>query len=225
MIDEPANWAIIITHNRPELLKECIQRVEPQVDYILVLDNASDPPVKDDLGRKVIVQHDPRQPPNIARAWNEGWDYIAEVMRRCVVKTWNVAMLCDDVMVPGDWYARVAGYMRDTGAVAASAHNHTAVNQGYVKHEPDGDIYNRMHGAAYIVAGEHGLRADESMHWWWCDTDMDWQARLAGGMAIAPGPVASNVQPNFYTNTKPELGARTGEDGAAFTRKWGWKPW
>lgn len=221
------NWALIITHNRPELLRETVRLIVPQVDSILILDNASDPPIVEDdwSDEDLKVVHIPDQPPNIAAMWNAGWDYIRLVMHERQIWQWNVAMLCDDVTVPPDWMERVSTYMRDTGSVAGAAHGARELDRGFVKREPDRDIWNRMQGAAYVIAGEYSIRADESMHWWWCDTDIDWQCRMAGGVAIAPGPIAVNTRPNDFTNAKPELGHQAGLDGQAFATKWGFRPW
>lgn len=221
------NWALIITHNRPVQLTDCVNFIAPQVDSVIILDNASDPPVDESFwGDEAIkVMHIPDQPPNIAAMWNTGWDYIERGMRHLGRSQWNVAMLCDDVYVPPDWMARVSSFMRDTASIAGAAHGAREISTGFVKREPDRDIWNRMQGAAYVIAGEYNIRADESMHWWWCDTDIDWQCRMAGGVAIAPGPIAVNTRPNDFTNAKPELGHQAGLDGQAFATKWGFRPW
>lgn len=222
------SWALIITHNRPVELNECVNLIAPQVDNVLIIDNASDPPVDEadfSWAKPVKVMHIPDQPPNIARMWNRGWDHIGLVMREMEHRQWNIAMLCDDVIVPSDWMARVSTFMRDTASIAGAAHGARAITQGFIKREPDRDIWNRMQGAAYVIAGEYCIRADETMHWWWCDTDIDWQARVTGGMAIAPGPIAINTKPNDFTHSKPELTHQAGLDGEAFTAKWGFKPW
>ncbi len=36
--------AVILTHNRPELLAACVGAIRGQVDTVLVVDNASAPP-------------------------------------------------------------------------------------------------------------------------------------------------------------------------------------
>ncbi len=217
--------ALIITHNRHELLEQCVTRVEPQVNSVFIIDNMSDPPVRSDWDANVRVWHEPLQPPNIGYMWNLGLDYIQGHVRALGIQRWNVSMLCDDTDVPEDWVSRVGETMRYHNATAASAHYVRPITTPIIHRQPDGDIMNRMHGAAFVLNGERGIRADESMHWWFQDTDIDWQCRLNGGVVIVPGPIAVNLQPNFYTNTKPELGARTGEDREAFRLKWGGVPW
>jgi hypothetical protein len=223
---QPFRYALIITHNRPRPLQECVDAISPQVDAVLIMDNASDPPAMVKMSEApIVIRQEPLQPPNIAFLWNWGLDYIEQRMMGLGVPQWDVALLCDDVNVPPEWFDTVSNAMRSVGAAAGSTNSVRPTDIPVLKVNPDQDIYGRMNGAAFIVVGEKKHRADETMHWWWCDTDMDWQARLDGGTMIAPGPVAVNSRPNEFTNTKPELGHQAGLDAAAFVAKWGHRPW
>lgn len=219
---EIPRYAIVVTHNRHELLFKSVVALNPQVDLILVIDNASDPPVSQDY-LNVDVLHVEDQPPNLSRFWNLGFDYIAD--RWMPTPQWNVAVLCDDVIVPEGWYDAVSSCMRQNGAAAGSTHQWNPVTSPILKTVPDNDLANRMCGWAFVLAGEKGLRADESMSWWYCDTDLDWQARANGGMVICPGPVAHNIHPNDWTARRPELNHQSGQDGLTFARKHGGRPW
>jgi hypothetical protein len=229
----PGRFAVVLTHDRPDLLRRCVAAAAPQVDVLLVIDNASAPPVDVDKLRADTGQRNvdliavPEQPPNLARLWNIG----LAVARHAAGDTandpgaWDVALLCDDAILPAGWFTAVSTWMRVHGAAAGSTHSITPVCAPIVKTAPDGDIVNRMCGWAFLLRGEAGLRADESMHWWFCDTDLDWQARAAGGMVIAPGPVVANERPNDFTSTVPGLAERAGQDREAFVAKWGSAPW
>ena len=221
-----ARYAVILTHNRPVELRRAVEAVAWQADYVWIIDNASDPPVSV-LGwpGNVRVEHDPTQPANLSRLWNRALDNIAEHAAAHGADRWDVALLCDDVEVPSGWYDRVSGTMRAYNASAASAHKYQDIGQAILKIAPDGDFMSTMCGWAFILPGEKGLRADESLHWWWLDNDVDWQARKADGMVLASGPPAHNGQPNHWTNAKPELGEQAGRDREAFRRKWGTNPW
>jgi GT2 family glycosyltransferase len=212
-------YAVVLTHNRPELLTRCVDAIAPQVDEVVVVDNASDPPVEATwTAINVDVVRDPTQPPNLGRMWNEQLDRIAEL--DVDSSTWDVALICDDVVVPDGWFGRVTEAMRSTNAAAASAHSYQEIHAPYVLTELSNGV-DRMCPWAFILRGEAGLRADESMHWWYVDTDLDWQARLNGGTLVAPGPIAANERIGEWTNVKPELGERAGIDGQVFERKWG----
>lgn len=223
-VNNPTRYAVILTHNRPEMLADTVRDIAPQCDHVLVVDNASDPPVqRGDLAPgNVEVMTVPDQPPNLARLWNTALDVIAA---RLDGVRYDVALLCDDLDIPDDWYDRVSRTLRENNASAASGHKHWTPGQFIIKTRLDQDIMNRMAGEAFILPGEKGLRADESMHWWYLDDDVDWQARVADGMVIAPGPGVQNRLPNHWTVTKPELGEQAGRDAAAFAAKWGRPRW
>lgn len=227
--------ACIMTHNRPEMLKSLVKQLDLQMHPeddgpILILDNASSPPVNRGtfarfLNQSFEIIHIPDQPPNLAYNMNQGFNRAEELAGKYNWPQWNVAMLCDDIDLPVGWLTAVAGTMRDYEAVAASTHTIRPLDVPLLKRQPDSDIMNRMQGSAFILAGEKGLRADESMRWWWQDTTLDWDARLAGGMVLAAGPVAQNTRPNEYTYSYPGLGDQAGRDRARFAEKWGWVPW
>lgn len=223
-MEKVLNLAFILTHNRLELLQRCVRQITPQVECLLVIDNASSPPIEpiDVYNTDIISISD--QPPNLAFLMNIGFDWAEYKVRGNFYK-WNIACICDDVNIPEDWFSSVATCLRETNAIAGSTHQIQSVLTPILKTEPDADIHNRMQGSACIFRGEVGLRADERMHWWWQDTDLDWQARKAGGMVIAPGPVAANTLPNDFTYSVPGLNERAGLDGLVFKDKWGWNPW
>lgn len=217
-------FAIVLTHNRPELLAQCVAAIGPQVDMVIVIDNASDP--------RAQVAHDPAdswaslllyvpdQPPNLARFWNLG---IETALRSAdpAGKTY-IAVLCDDAIVPADWFEAVTTAMAETGAVVGCG----GAGRGLaVKTEPDRDLGGRMPGHAWVLDPASGVRGDESMLLWYCDTDIDWQARAAGGMVTVGGYPVPNALPSGFMVTHPELIPQTGQDGLAFAAKWGSRPW
>jgi glycosyltransferase involved in cell wall biosynthesis len=224
-------YAIILTHNRPELLRDCIAAIGPQIERIVVIDNASEPPVRAaDLpmdGLFGCILGIPTQPPNLAALWNRGLDtiygwhrYGSDPDGPC----W-IAVLCDDAIVPGGWFAAVTDAMAQTGAAAGCSNPWGTEHEPRLKTTPDSDLMGRMPGWAFILDGSKGLRADESMHWWWCDTDLDWQARAAGGMVMIGGFPVPNRLPNDFLTTVPGLNEQAGRDGEAFAAKWSWRPW
>lgn len=223
-------FAVILTHNRPELLAQCVAAIGPQVDMVIVVDNASDPPAQVVTGeswRTVLLQI-PDQPPNLAKFWNLGI--------RAAMNTYDasphlapahIAVLCDDAIAPPGWYAAVVEAMTASGAVVGCSDPWGSLPAGQtrMKTEPDSAIMERMPGHAWILDPVSPVRPDESMLLWWCDTTIDWDARKAGGMVMIGGYPVPNVRPNDFTNSKPELAERAGMDGEAFVRRWGWKPW
>lgn len=226
-------YAIVLTHNRPGLLRDCVDAIGPQVDTVIVIDNASDPPVQAQdvpwFDRPGFILAIPDQPPNLAALWNRGFEFIEGCeglnAAACHEGSWWVAVLCDDAIVPEGWFAAVTDAMTATGAAAGCSNPWGAHHEPRLKTAPDGDLAGRMPGWAFILDGAKNLRADESMHWWWCDTDLDWQARAAGGMVMIGGFPVPNVRPNDFLTTIPGLNEQAGRDGEAFTAKHGYRPW
>lgn len=217
--DRTSRFAVIITHNRPQLLCQTVSAIASQVDEVLIMDNASDPPVDlDDLdfgNTAASVTHVPTQPPNLAALWQEGIDQ-AETMGGGYI-----AFLCDDAPPPDDWFDAVVQGMKETGAAIGCSGG----RRQWLKTEPDRDITGRMPGWAFILDSKSPVRPDLSMHWWWLDTDIDFQARKNGGMVTISGFYVHNIHPNEFTATRPWAAERIGLDTLAFEAKWGPRPW
>jgi hypothetical protein len=207
---------------------ECIMSIGSQADRVIVIDNASDPPIHVPSGlhrNEIIVIRDPEQPPNLSRLWNRGLDFAENVAEVSRSDRWDTAVFGDDVIVPPDWWDRVSGSMRAFGATIGATHQVNEIPNVIFHNEPSNDLWNRMPGWAWMIRGETKIRLDESFRWWWGDTDLDWRARSEGGVVIAPGPIAVNTRPNEFTVMKPELTYQAGQDRDTFMRKWGHIPW
>lgn len=218
--DSRGRGCIILAHNRQAFLTRAIEAVRPQVDTVMVLDNASEPPlaVPDGVGTMYIEE----QPPNLAKFWNFGLEFFCSWFKG---RPHDVAVICDDAIVPAGWFAAVTSAMRETGATVGCSDPFGYAHPPRLKTEPDRAIMERMPGWAWIVDGNQGLRADERLRWWYLDTKLDWDARRMNGMVMIGGYAVSNEQPGHYTNVKPELGEQAGRDREAFTEIEGWRPW
>ena len=223
MTDIPRT-SIVLTHNRPELVRQCVKALlrETHDGPLVLIDNASDPPLSMEAA-PIVSLYIADQPPNLSRLWNIGLEIIWGM--KLAPGPYDVAIVCDDVIVPEGWYDAVSSCMRANGAAAGSTHQWHSVSTPILKTAPDTDLANRMCGWAFVLAGEKNLRADEELKWWWCDTELDWQARVNGGMVICPGPVAHNIHPNDFTYRVPGLAEQSGQDGLTFARKHGSRPW
>ena len=217
-------FAVILTHNRPELLAECVAAIGPQVDVTIVIDNASDPPVDAATLPDVELIPVAEQPPNLARMWNLGID-AAILMALEDEPNLYIAFLCDDAIAPPGWFTAVTEAIAATGAAAGCSNPWGNQHPPQLKTAPDSDLMGRMAGWAFILDGNKNLRADESMRWWWCDSDLDWQARAAGGMVMVGGHPVPNRMPNDFTCNVPGLGEQAGRDGETFATKHGSRPW
>jgi hypothetical protein len=224
-------FAVILTHNRPELLHETWLAIGPQVDLVLIIDNASSPPVDGELfydprWRTGIVDI-PDQPPNISALWNAGIEialiqYVANPQPDAPL----VAVLCDDAPPPPGWFDAVTEAMKATGAVigCSAPEPFGWVGPPRLKTEPDRDVVGRMPGWAWIIDPSRNVRADEQFEWWWGDSDMCFRARQAGGMVqIGTHPVPNNRYHDF--SNRPVQAAQIAADSQRFVDKWGYRPW
>lgn len=217
-------YAVIPTHNRPDRLLALVASLGTQVDNIVVLDNASDPPVDETVLKKaageayVYVLRDPEQPPNLARLWNVMLDHCAHLAWRVPGDRWDVGVFNDDAIVPAGWFdvcstvlrGHEAAVVAHTGTVPV--HRHELVDSYPYPRD------KRMCPWAFVTRGEAGLRADESMRWWFFDDDFNRQAIDAGGVIAAPGPLVINAL--AVQSTVGELAEQAAADRETFEKKW-----
>jgi hypothetical protein len=227
---EPAwmvpRFAIIPTHNRPARLLSLVSSLGTQCDTIVVLDNASDPPVDEGKLQAAVPEHvtvsvirDEQQPPHLSRFWNVMYDRCAEL---ATGPEWDVASFNDDAVVPAGWYNTCATALREHDkAVVAHTGTQLVAESDLLDSYPF-DRHRRMTPWAHVVKGEAGLRADESMHWWYFDDDFCRQAIDAGGVLAVPGPLVVNAGAN--SSTVGALAEQAQRDQQTFAAKWGGNP-
>jgi hypothetical protein len=191
-------FAVIPTRDRPEDFADCVRAIAPQVGLVIAIDHRSgyvggQQPVMACVGYDEDL-------PNISRMWNLGLTTAHELAEG---RPYDVAVLNDDVIVPPDWFDRVADTMHKAGAVA-----------GCIRRTFD----PRMTGYAFILNGDAGLLADEQFQWWYGDDDLRIRAEAAGGVAYAYGEDVEHRHPN--STTVGELASIAAQDRERFERKW-----
>jgi hypothetical protein len=228
-------YAVIPTHNRPARLLALVVSLGSQCDRIVVLDNASTPPVDEKHLQSSVPAHctvtvirDEEQPPNLARFWNVMFDRCADASRggegawfSAPGAHWDVAVLNDDSIVPAGWYNAVATALRDHETAVVAHTGDRPVPALDLLTDFNFDRSRRMAPHAFVVRGEVGLRADESMRWWYFDDDFCRQAIGKGGVLAVPGPVVVNAHAN--SSTHGVLAQQAEKDRATFEAKWGAK--
>jgi hypothetical protein len=217
-------FGVVPTHNRPEQLLALVASLGPQVDQIIVLDNASNPPVDPDVlheaaGVPVLVMGDPIQPPELSRFWNNLFDACAHLAAQFGRDTWDVGVFNDDAVVPPAWFDLCsAGLRGHEKAVVAHTGAHGPVGAPTLLDRYPYERSARMCPWAFVVKGEAGLRADESLVWWYFDDDFCRQAIDAGGVLQVPGPPVINA--NAVESTVGVLAEQAEKDRVAFEAKW-----
>lgn len=209
--------AVIPTNNR-----ECLARAQdailPQVDHLVIVQNAGERIVAPST--KVSVIEDLSGIKNISRWWNRGLDQAQRYAERLGAKTWDVAVLNDDVIVPPGWFDKLSETLRRANVAV------TSFGEVYmpVLHTRPGPINlaHRPQGFAWMTAGEKGIRADENLVWWAGDDDIWVQAMKLGGAMVVPGKL-THLYPNGQMTG--ELHEQAAKDMAAFVEKHGFRPW
>lgn len=220
-------WAVVPSNGRP-MLDDLIDSLKGQVyDVIVVANNWQRPDPADWLessGLPVVVAEggDDR---NISRWWNIGLDLAAQHAGWMGVTEWNALVVNDDVVCPPGFVDVLSERMRATSAVLA--YPDQAGGRTEVLHTAPGPapLSQRIAGYAFMLRGEAGQRADESLVWWAGDDDIDWSARQQGGALLVPGIPVEHRAPDVQTNASPALTAQAGRDMGTFAAKWGARPW
>lgn len=221
-------FAVIPSNGRSCLL-DCIDAVQEQVDRIIIIDTSATPPgyarprTMTVFLDKVHVQED-SGPVNISRWWNKGLaiaEYMAEAEEwaNSPSSTWEVAILNDDAIVPDSWFEAVSHNMRYAGSAAGCSGRYNLTQKEPVAVPLD----MRMQGYAFMVAGEHSLRANEDLHWYFTDDYIDWESRKLGGMTMTGGYPVEHLFPNGQMT--PELHTQTALDAQTFMDIYGRRPW
>jgi hypothetical protein len=214
-------WAVIPTRDRRDLLEAQLVRLLDAGIEPVVVDTGENLWLAD---LPVVWLPVPTPPLNISRWWNIGLQ-AADVNE---AGPYEVAVLNDDVAIGGDTLLRIAEVMREQACAAAFPDVHHALPAGQVRvktHAAPSNLFHRMTGFCFVLAGELGLRADENLHWWYGDDDLEWQAADQGGVVCVGGTSVAHLDPNGWARTNPELHVQAGQDRLAFEAKWGRAPW
>ena len=223
----PRAWAVVPSNGRPMLDDLIASLVDQVYDVIVVANNwerPEPPDVLETLGLPVQVV-DGGDERNISRWWNRGLDMAAQHAGWRGDTEWDVLVVNDDAVCPPGLVETLGGRMRERGA--AMAYPDQAGGQQEILHTQAGPVSlaQRITGYAFLLRGEAGLRADESMAWWFSDDSLDWEAREKGGSLLVPGVPVEHRAPDVQTNARPELREQTCRDRETFVNRWGKAPW
>lgn len=224
----PRAWAVVPSNGR-RYLDDLIASLVLQVYDVVVVANTwerdGSPFLLESAGLPVCVVEDEREGRNISRWWNLGLDTVARHARWLGETEWDALVVNDDVVCPPGFVATLSGRLRATTAVCA--YPDQAGGQQEILHTVAAPVPlgQRITGYAFMLRGEVGQRADESLVWWAGDDDIDWSARQQGGALLVPGIPVEHRAPNVQTNASPVLTAQAARDMDTFAAKWGARPW
>jgi len=153
---------------------------------------------------------------------NTGLDHIATQVRDG--ETYEIACLSSDARCTAEDVPLLVDALRahQLAMTGPDLHGHLAPGEVLISRGADPrTLHNRIHGSAFVVAGELGLRFDPQFRWWYSDDDFETQARVTGGVGLVGGT-------SFHHLDHPPT-AQAQEwapvDRAKYVAKWGHEPW
>jgi hypothetical protein len=161
-------FAVIPTHDRPELFHRAFNAIVPQVDSVIIVAHQDpeylrSPSRYADYVNSYVVPYDKAQP-NISEMWNLGLD---EAKRLSEGKHHLVGILNDDTEVPENWFDHLEH---------AIVRDHTVLASGKREATPG----KRLCGYAFVVVGST-IRADPTWAWWVSEDHFAREANLKHG--------------------------------------------
>lgn len=214
------HYAIIPSRSRPEELRNLVTRLVMDDVTVIIVDTGYD---------RMSIAHDSvhviqdRGPINIQRWWNAGIGFVYETEAFTDgTEEFIIAVLNDDLVIPAGFVQLLGSHIIEQNATAACPAPGMRTPVINVT-TPMNTI--RMTGWAFALRGSHGMLADESFGWWYGDNDLDWQARLKGGVTFIGGPWSGlqHLYPN--STTVGPLAEQANRDRETFVAKWGRAPW
>lgn len=202
----------VVPSNGRKFLQACLSSLLSQVDKIILVRNAEFQPPRHPRIMVVDWLSDKKLP--IHEWWNAGLDTAEKLAGG---KPHDVLVCNDDAWVPLGVPQRLSVLMRETSALIASAPHPGTPHRGFLQGRPADSHVLNICGWCFMVRGESGLRADTRFSWWYGDTDLEWRARLAGGVLLAEDCAAANFLPDGHTGIMAEEVAR---DAVLFAEKW-----
>lgn len=217
-------FAVIPTiGERNATLVPMVERLAIEGVTVIIVDNGPEPLEGDDFPVWThFHRHDWNgMAVNLSELWNMGLDWAQDLAHG---EEFVVAVFNDDLVLPPYTVQQLADGIMTADAAAAFIRPYGLATEVYGADTPL-TLGNRMVGYAFALRGSKQLRADERFMWWWGDTDLDIQARAAGGVVGMSIWGLGHLDPNGYTNRRPELYEQAGRDGQAFLEKHGFRPW
>ncbi len=221
------SYALVLTHNRQDMVTELTQDLQADGVETFVIDHASDPtPSFSFAGTGLYYRRiDAFQGEqfNISALWNIGLDWIGRHHQHSGNHDlpYAITVLNDDVLVPSGFCQVMAAAIDAHDVDIASPGGYYAIVRGPA-HQIQ--LHNRPAGYAWTVRGG-ALRVDETMRVWYSDDDL-WQQALEGrGYVLIPGHPVDHRDANGNFSRNGWWQEQAGRDRETFVKKWGRQPW
>lgn len=224
-------YAVIPSGFRPVELRNLVTRLVADDVNVVIVDTGYDR--ISIVHPRVSVSQDLDVPKNIQRWWNVGLRRVYKAHELMIKlgkvpdEEFVVAVLNDDLEIPAGFVQTLADHIVRSGSAAACPLPGVRMDYWDLVSATTDDINIsvRMTGYAFALRGSLGLLADESFGWWYGDNDLDWQARLKGGVTFVGGAWEGFRHLYPDQTTMGELALQAGRDRQTFVKKWGREPW
>lgn len=212
----------VIPTNGRDCVVHAINALLPQVDYLAVVEAGNEITRRSYPENVTILSDQDKSRINISRWWNIGLDWSQAVATALGEETWDVAIINDDVEVPPLWLCYIADDMRILNCVAACSGGTSSTPVIHRAAAPVMNLYQRLQGFAFVVAGESGIRADERFRWYFSDDAIGAIAAGMGGVVMFPACHVTHRHPNAQVT--PAMQVMIAEDAVIFAQEWGRLP-
>lgn len=213
------SWVVVpCQRSRLDLLKRLLTSLDHPAGRVVIVTTHPDPIQQSDVWdfaeRAVIA--DPSEQ-TISQWWNLGLNYVQHFAQ----PRHEVAVLSSD-MQGTPWSIAAMGMILRQHNLAMVGPNLWGDSFQRFNLADQRDPCSRVPGCAWMLAGETGLRCDESFRWWYADDDIEMQARQHSGVGLAP---YTGLFAEADTPLNEEKGLWAIEDRQKFVAKWGKEPW
>lgn len=212
------SWVMVpCQRSRLPLLKRLLVSLEHPTGRVVIVATNPNPLTREDLAgfaEHVILFASTEI--SISKWWNFGLDYIA-----------GLALIEHEVLSISSDYM---GEKFSVGLLAQFMRNHQLAMVGPAHHGPlttfrlddRRDLFTRVPGACWMLAGETKLRVDENFRWWYSDDDLEMQARRHSGAGVIP---QAGLIEGITSGLDDQRQQWATEDRERFVNKWGRQPW
>lgn len=217
-------WAVIPSKSRPIELRNLVEQLLEDTVNVVVIDNGVN---FEHESKYVHVIRDLEDPPNLSRLWNVGLRFVHDVMDpdadNPLPEPYAVAVLNDDLVLPPKFVSTCATRLDQSNAAVAYPDQHGRGSDLFLTDVRPYPLVYRMTGYAFVLRGDAGIFADETIKWWYGDNDIEWQARQCGGTLMIGNLSVNHLFPDH--TTVGGLMEQAGRDRETFIKKWGMAPW
>ena len=198
----------------------CSTRWAIQKERVVVVATLPNPLTPRDLGDLAghVVLFESKEPA-ISKWWNAGTGLHPRPRSTPIRSAWPSPATMSATTVP--WNA-LAVFLRQNNLTMVGPDHHSNLPSRIFRIADRRHCQARVPGGCWMIAGESGLRVDESFRWWYSDDDFEMQARQVSGSGVVAGTGLVAEADTPMSELKQQW-AR--EDRPKFAAKWGQEPW